>query len=153
MNVVMVMKWVIGIAGLLFLFLAFREYAKKKLTEAAGLIWGLFGILLIVLAIWPGTLVWCAAISPAGLTFLFVIFLFLTLFLFWQSMAVSKLIRKNQELAMQVSLLNQENEQILTELNMIPARHPDTSLREETAVPSASQKAAESGKTHSCPVL
>lgn len=123
MNVVIIMKLVMGIAGLLFLLLSFREYVRKKLTEAAGLVWALFGALLIVLAIWPRALAWCAAISPAGLTFLFGIFLSLALLLFWESMAVSRLIRKNQELAMQVSLLNQENEQILTELNMIPVRH------------------------------
>lgn len=123
----MVMKLVMGGAGFLFLILAFHEYVRKKLTEAAGLIWALLGILLLILALWPGALAWCAAISLAGLTFLFGIFLSLALILFWQSLAVSKLTRKNQELAMQVSLLNQENEQILTELNMIPMRYQDTS--------------------------
>ncbi|MCD8346977.1 MAG: DUF2304 domain-containing protein [Lachnospiraceae bacterium] len=116
------MKLAMAAAGLLFLFLSFWEYVKKKLTEAAGLVWGLFAILLVIWAIWPGALSWCADMTPAGLIFLFVTALFLTAVLFWQSMAVSKLIRKNQELAMQVSLLNQENEQILTELKMIPAK-------------------------------
>ncbi|MCD8014044.1 MAG: DUF2304 domain-containing protein [Lachnospiraceae bacterium] len=122
MDIVMYMKLAMGAAGIFFLCLSFWEYVKKKLTEEAGLAWGLFAILLIVWAIWPGALSWCADLSPAGLAFLSITALFLAAVLFWQSMAVSKLIRKNQELAMQVSLLNQENEQILTELKMIPAK-------------------------------
>ncbi|MCD7954339.1 MAG: DUF2304 domain-containing protein [Lachnospiraceae bacterium] len=116
------MKLAMAAIGIFFLCLSFWEYVKKKLTEEAGLVWGLFAILLIVWALWPGALSWCADMTLAGLAFLSVTALFLVAVLFWQSMAVSKLIRKNQELAMQVSLLNQENEQILTELKMIPAK-------------------------------
>lgn len=47
---------------------------------------------------------------------------FLILFLFKISEYVSVLSRKNQELAMQVSLLNQENERILTELQQLTGK-------------------------------
>ena len=45
------------------------------------------------------------------------------LFLFKISEYVSVLSRKNQELAMQVSLLNQENERILTELQQLTGKN------------------------------
>ncbi len=48
---------------------------------------------------------------------------FLVLFLFKISEYVSVLSRKNQELAMQVSLLNQENERILTELQQLTGKN------------------------------
>lgn len=48
--------------------------------------------------------------------FAFAVFVVIILFLFKISMAVSVVVVKNQELAMQVSLLNQENERILQEL-------------------------------------
>ena len=48
---------------------------------------------------------------------------FLVLFLFKISEYVSILSRKNQELAMQVSLLNQENERILTELQQLTGKN------------------------------
>jgi hypothetical protein len=43
--------------------------------------------------------------------------------MFYLSQAISQLIRKNQELAMQVSLLNQENESILRELRELMAKN------------------------------
>ncbi len=117
---------VAGIALIVFgaalLVMDFLEYAKQKLTEGFGLIWGLLAVLLLgagivlVVAEQITLVVWVAAL-------LFVIVM--AVFLFGVSRVVSVLMMKNQELAMQVSLLNQENESILQELMAIKGQRQD----------------------------
>lgn len=111
-----------GIAGIamivlggLLLIWSFLAYAKHRLTENFGMIWGLAALCLIMAGI---------VLAVAGRSFMAVaavvvlLGIILVLCLFGFSQAISILIMKNQELAMQVSLLNQENESILQELMM-----------------------------------
>lgn len=112
-----------GIAGIAMIVLggslliwSFLAYARHRLTENFGMIWGLAAVCLIIAGI---------VLAVAGGNFLAVVTvmvllgIMLVLCLFGFSQAISILIMKNQELAMQVSLLNQENESILQELVMI----------------------------------
>ena len=77
------------------------------------MIWGIAALCLTVSGI-----VLIAAEQSITTVLAIVIFLgiLLVLSLFGFSQAISVLVMKNQELAMQVSLLNQENESILQEL-------------------------------------
>jgi hypothetical protein len=82
-----------------------------------GVGWGFFSLQLILVGIIPGLSSWANVIAPTtffGLYVLGFVALVGTLLL---SISVSKLIMRNQELAMQVSLLNQENERILSILD------------------------------------
>ena len=99
--------------GVLLLAGSFIAYAKHRLTENFGMIWGLAALCLTVSGI-----VLIAAEQSITTVLAIVIFLgiLLVLSLFGFSQAISVLVMKNQELAMQVSLLNQENESILQEL-------------------------------------
>lgn len=101
------------ILGLLLFVWSFLAYAKRKMTENFGMVWGfsalcllIIGIVLLVTGPSPVTVFVAAAFLGVLLAF----------GLFGLSIAVSVLIMKNQELAMHVSLLNQENESILQEL-------------------------------------
>lgn len=105
--------------SILLLVIDFLAYAKKKLTEGFGLIWALLAILLMVAGI---LLLAAERVILVVLTLLMVI---LMLFLFGVSRAVSVLTMKNQELAMQVSLLNQENESILQDLAQMKEKMQD----------------------------
>lgn len=58
----------------------------------------------------------CSGKDGGCLIPIFVLIFFSIMGMFYLSQVISQLIRKNQELAMQVSLLNQENERILREL-------------------------------------
>lgn len=119
METVVIFGIVMIVLGALLLVLDFLAYAQKKLTESFGLIWALLAILLLA----------------AGILFLVaeqtvtVVLLILTaafvFFLFGVSQMVSVLVMKNQELAMQVSLLNQENESVLQELEQMRERRGD----------------------------
>ncbi|MBD5556712.1 MAG: DUF2304 domain-containing protein [Roseburia sp.] len=108
--------------GILFLILDFRAYVRQKLTESIGLVWMLFSVILIVLGVSSGAL----SVSDSHIfLWIFLIAFILICLLFRISMAVSGLILKNQELAMQVSLLNQENERILHELGILTDEKKD----------------------------
>ena len=111
------------VAGILLLLMDFVSYANRKMTESMGLGWVFFAFIMIlssVLPIWPihNTVEESSCFVPASILGFFVI-----LGMFFLSQAVSQLIRKNQELAMQVSLLNQENERILRELGELTEKN------------------------------
>lgn len=109
--------------GILLFVCAMLSYAGKKLKEGFLLGWCLFALFFILAGIIPAlsASAWTFAglFCPAQMT----LSAFLVLFLFKISEYVSILSRKNQELAMQVSLLNQENERILTELQQLTGKN------------------------------
>lgn len=101
--------------GVLLLIGSFLAYAKHRLTENFGMIWGLAALCLLIAGV---VLVAAGRSLMAVAAVVILIGIILVLCLFGFSQAISILIMKNQELAMQVSLLNQENESILQELMM-----------------------------------
>lgn len=114
----MEMAGIVGIAmivlGGLLLIWSFLAYAKRRLTESFGMIWGIAALCLAV----AGIVLTVTGQSFMAVTAVVVLLgVMLVLCLFGFSQAISVLIMKNQELAMQVSLLNQENESILQELD------------------------------------
>ena len=102
--------------GIVFLLWDFYSYARQKLNESMGLIWAFVSIALIVTGAVPAL---SGGVSEWLLICLFIICLLLLFLLFKVTKAVSVLTMKNQELAMQVSLLNQENEKILHQLGIV----------------------------------
>lgn len=119
MEMAIVLKIVLTAAGIVFLVLSFRAYARQNLTDSMGLGWGIFSILLVI----GGSIIrktdFSGAVSLRLCMLVTLLFLFLIGILFGISVSVSRLRMKNQELAMQVSLLNQENERILHKLKKI----------------------------------
>ena len=102
--------------GILFLVLAFWAYTRQKLNDSMALIWAFVSIALVITGAVPAV---SKHLSESLLIFMFIICLLLLFLLFKVSKAVSVLSMKNQELAMQVSLLNQENERILHKLGIL----------------------------------
>ena len=110
----MILKMMLIVFGIFLLILDLFMYARQKLTDGIGLGWAIVSATFLVSGIAvstdAATYLWNGAKSVV--LFAFAVFVVIILFLFKISMAVVK----NQELAMQVSLLNQENERILQEL-------------------------------------
>ena len=102
--------------GILFLVLAFWAYTRQKLNDSMALIWAFVSIALVITGAVPAV---SKHLNESLLIFMFIICLLLLFLLFKVSKAVSVLSMKNQELAMQVSLLNQENERILHKLGIL----------------------------------
>lgn len=110
----------VRIAGVVMILLSvflligsFLAYAKHRLTENFGMVWGIIAICLLVMGILLLVIKQSATAVSAMVIFMGVL---LVAGLFGLSQAISVLIMKNQELAMQVSLLNQENEGFIQEL-------------------------------------
>ena len=109
--------------GILFLVLAFWAYTRQKLNDSMALIWVFVSIALVITGAVPAV---SKQLSESLLIFMFIICLLLLFLLFKVSKAVSVLSMKNQELAMQVSLLNQENERILHKLGILTDEKKDS---------------------------
>lgn len=113
MNMAGIAGVIMIILGVLLLIWSFLAYARHRLTENFGMIWGLTALCLIVAGI---VLAATGGSLKALVAVMVLLGIMLVLCLFGFSQVISILIMKNQELAMQVSLLNQENESVLQEL-------------------------------------
>ena len=103
-------------AGIIIIVFGFWTHSIKKLAVNYAVIWGLLGIVMILVGAIPVLSEWTAMMAPGtGLAF----FCVGALILFTEvqeSLVISQLNLKNRELAMQVSLLNQESERMMLEL-------------------------------------
>lgn len=89
------------------------------MIEGIGLAWGLFSICLIVLAFVPKCFGWIKNEAFGEVMFLLILLVYATVAIFGLCRVVSMLVMRNRELAMQVSLLNQEHEQFMREFKAI----------------------------------
>ena len=104
------------IEGIALLVVDFISFVYQKINVGIELCWSVFAFVLILLGVVPGLSDWSRVIPKEAVpAFLLISFVIIFSF-FYISCAVSQLLRKNQELAMHVSLLNQENEIILQKL-------------------------------------
>lgn len=107
------------LVGIIIMALSFWMNSYKKITVNFAVVWEILGALLILIGIFPVFSDWTRRVSSGtGLAFFCVgiVFLFEEI---RTSMLISQLVMKNQEMAMQVSLLNQENEYIMNELERL----------------------------------
>ena len=115
----LVVKLGIAAAGLVLMVVSFLMHSYKKITVNYTVIWELLGIVLILIGCVPVFSEWTKRLaSGTGLAFACVgaIFLFEE---FRNSVMISQLLLKTREMAMQVSMLNQENERLVNELERI----------------------------------
>ncbi len=107
------------LAGAILMISSFWMNAYKKITVNFAVIWEILGLMLVLVGIVPVFSQWSRLVSSGtGLAF----FCVGSVFLFEEvrtSVLLSQLMMKNRELAMQVSLLNQENEYIMNELDAL----------------------------------
>lgn len=96
--------------------------AKRKMTEPFCLAWAIVSVLLVIcgILIEPSELERYVSLRILILIFLITIGVVWTLWFI--STQLSILMRKNQELAMQISLLNQDSERMLKKLEELEKR-------------------------------
>lgn len=123
----MKLAWIIF--GILLLIITFRAYVRQKMTEEIGMGWLIIAVVIVAAALFAKKEWWSLSMMPW-----FVLAGAVVLLLFGISEAVSGLIMKNRELAMQVSLLNQENERILHILGILSEESETDESEEKTAV-------------------
>jgi predicted PurR-regulated permease PerM len=84
--------------------------------EKMAFLWGVFGFALILAGVVPGLSGWARVLSPRTCVALIMLLIVLLWLLYAMSITISDLSAKTQELAMQVSLLNNENEQLIKQM-------------------------------------
>lgn len=96
-------------AGLLLFLRTVCSLARKELTESFSMFWSVVAILLVVAGAVLFALDWQQYITPGALIVVAAVFVLMIEELFFLSQQLSLTIRKTRELAMQISLLNQEH--------------------------------------------
>ena len=118
----LVLRMIMVVAGCLFLILNFVTYVKKNLTEKFTWMWTFFCVVMILSGIVPGLNSWSFKFNSWGYMALCIILVLIVQFIFIITKEIANLKKRNKELAMHVSLLNQENERILAELEKLTGR-------------------------------
>ena len=114
--VVLTIRLIFIITGILLFILNILFYVKKKNYEDVALIWVLGSIAFVIFGVLP---FWDYSLGEIGIKVLIPLSSALSIgsiILFLVSSTLSVLRKRTQELAMQVSLLNQENEAILRKI-------------------------------------
>lgn len=112
-----ILQIIVILIGLGILTLAIVMLARKKLEANACVTWGFIAVVMIVAGIILHPDGWVNYLSPAGMVLIVVIGVSILLGMFRMSSSLSTEVRKNNELAMQVSLLNFEITELLKKVN------------------------------------
>ncbi len=118
----LVLRMIMVVAGCLFLILNFVTYVKKNLTEKFTWMWTFFCVVMILSGIVPGLNNWSFQFNSWGYMALCIILVLIVQFIFIITKEIANLKKRNKELAMHVSLLNQENERILAQLEKLTGK-------------------------------
>lgn len=111
-----VLRLFVIIAGIYMLLKAILSLAKRKMTEPFCLAWALLAALMILSGILLNPSQMDRYVSTRGLILIIIVVSGILWGLWFISTQVSILKRRNQELAMQISLLNHDYEKMLREL-------------------------------------
>jgi len=108
-----ILRIILIITGIFMLIITVGSLAKRKMNESFCLAWGVVSLAIFIAGIVLRPSQWQNYISGTGLALILVIFFGVIYGAYFMSLKISDLSRKNTELAIQVSLLNQENERII----------------------------------------
>lgn len=114
-----ILQIIMVVTGVGLFFIITNSLAKRKMTESFCLAWGLISVVLILAGIFLRPTGWSYYLSNMGMLLVLMIGYSVIYIAYFLSSKVSELVRKNQELAMQVSLLNQENQHIMKQLEQL----------------------------------
>lgn len=118
----LIIRIIVAVIAVVILWVDFRTYCKQKINEQFAFGWGVFGFLLFLVCVIPGISGWSRVFEAEVYAVIIVLGLIFYAVLFGMSKAVSQLVAKNQELAMQVSLLNNENANMLRTIKKITGK-------------------------------
>ena len=124
MNTATIVKFCVILVGIGIMAITFVLHAEKKLTVNLAVTWELLGIAAILSGAVPKFSGWSSQLSLGSLTVLLITAFLVLWGVYQMTIQISSLLMKNQELAIQISLLNQENERILQELEKLTGKDP-----------------------------
>lgn len=122
------LRVIICCGGVVLLGITMSSLAKRRMTESFCLAWGIISVALILAGILLRPTMWNRYISITGM-FLVLLFGFAVIYIaFFLSTRVSELMRKNQELAMQMSLLNWEKDELWKKVEELSGQMEEKSV-------------------------
>ena len=119
LSTAVIMKIGLIIVGVMIMIMSFVFHAKRKLTVNLAVVWEFLGFALILIGEVPVFSSWCHLLARGTVIAMFVVGALALWGSYILCILISNLSMKNQELAMQVSLLNQENELMLKEIEKL----------------------------------
>lgn len=119
LSTAVLMKIGLIIVGVMIMIMSFVFHAKRKLTVNLAVVWEFLGVALILIGAVPVFSSWCHLLARGTVIAMFVVGALALWGSYILCILISNLSMKNQELAMQVSLLNQENELMLKEIEKL----------------------------------
>lgn len=114
-----ILQIIMIITGVFLLLVTVSSLAHRRMTESFCLAWGLIALILILAGIFLRPAELARYISTMGLLMVVAIGFCVVYVAYFMSTKVSELSRKNQELAIQVSLLRQENQLVMQQLEQL----------------------------------
>ena len=119
LSTAVIMKIGLIIVGVMIMIMSFVFHAKRKLTVNLAVVWEFLGFALILIGAVPVFSSWCHLLARGTVIAMFVVGALALWGSYILCILISNLSMKTQELAMQVSLLNQENELMLKEIEKL----------------------------------
>jgi hypothetical protein len=135
-------------SGLLLFLRTMRSLARKKITETISMFWGVLSFLFVLAGILLIPLDWSQYITTGALIIVALGFSLGIYCMFYFSMQLSDSIRKTQELAIQVSLLNQEHSKVSDSLCGLLGQSGEQIWRTNTMSEQYDKQAGEGDVSH-----
>ena len=127
------LRIIICCGGVMLLGITLSSLARRRMTEPFCLAWGIISVALILAGILLRPTMWNRYISITGMMLLLLLGFAVIYIAYFVSAKVSELMRKNQELAMQMSLLNQEKDELWRKLEELWEKSGELSGQAEEA--------------------
>lgn len=109
------------VIGAALIGFTFWSHCAKRLTVDYAVAWSLMGAVLVLMGVIPAFSQWLSSLGTQVEWVLISAGVLLVSAGMHESIVISQLLSKNKELSMQVSLLNQENEEIKAEVDRLTA--------------------------------
>ena len=119
------------VTGIVLLWTTISSLAKRKMTETVCLAWGLVSVVCILAGLLLRPYGIGAYISKTGLVLIIIIAVVVLQGALFVSIKISDLVRKNHELAVQVSLLNHENYNMLQKVELLEKKLDEQEKKNE----------------------
>ena len=108
MNYGLVLRVLLILAGIIILLVDIILLAKRKMSDSISITWGFAAVVFVVSGIILRPNGWIRYMSEAGMILLCLLGFCVIYGLFYASCHISQILRKQAEMAMNISLLNQE---------------------------------------------
>ncbi|MDO5154842.1 MAG: DUF2304 domain-containing protein [Eubacteriales bacterium] len=107
-----ILQMIMVLVGLIILCVTMASLAKNSMTVSFCLSWGMFAVILMIAGIFLRPTIINRFISKTGLVLLIMFALGSIFGIYFMSCKISELVRKNNEIAIQMSLMNAEKEEL-----------------------------------------